>query len=152
MNRGLRLVRTRPTQHVCNETGDNAVDYFGACPVCGRSDGYLNVYCEHWFVCHAHQRKWEVKAGTFPTWEREDAGVWRANQELLMTYLSVVPIYPMRLLPCDVAAAIARVLWELHDATIDRENIAADENTLIQASDASQAVSDWLHHRGSRRD
>ena len=36
-------------------TGDR---YFGVCPICKQTDGYLNIGRSHGFVCHAHKKKW----------------------------------------------------------------------------------------------
>ncbi|MHC2334477.1 nitrite reductase/ring-hydroxylating ferredoxin subunit [Bradyrhizobium sp. USDA 4454] len=41
-------------------------DYFGACPFCGREDGYIDDEAgRHWFICEAHKTKWCVGSGLF---------------------------------------------------------------------------------------
>jgi hypothetical protein len=33
-------------------------DYFGLCPFCLHTDGYINIGREHWFFCKEHKAKW----------------------------------------------------------------------------------------------
>ena len=49
--------------------------YFGGCPECGNTDGYMNVGSEHWFVCDVHRIKWFI--GSTPTSCCACAGVTR---------------------------------------------------------------------------
>ena len=42
--------------------------YFGACPSCGRTDGYLNDGSDHWFVCVEHRIKWQLGTNLFSGW------------------------------------------------------------------------------------
>src|SRR5262245_42500917 len=44
-------------------------DYFGVCPVCRTSDGYLNVGRDHWFVCHEHGQRWCAGSNLFSSWK-----------------------------------------------------------------------------------
>jgi hypothetical protein len=46
-------------------------DYFGACPHCGRNDGYANVGRSHWFFCKVHKTKWLVGANLFSSWHEQ---------------------------------------------------------------------------------
>ena len=61
-------------------------DYFGVCPVCGKTDGCLNVNRSHWFVCHKHKIAWNVGDNLFSAWRREDEATWQENDKLLRTY------------------------------------------------------------------
>lgn len=45
--------------------------YFGTCPDCGKSDGYINIGKSHWFYCAEHRVKWMVGANLFSTWQNE---------------------------------------------------------------------------------
>jgi hypothetical protein len=46
-------------------------DYFGLCPVCLHTDGYLNIGREHWFFCKEHKTKWCAGSNLFSSW-RDD--------------------------------------------------------------------------------
>ena len=35
-------------------------NHFGGCPTCHKTDGFLNIGRDHWFVCHHHRTKWCV--------------------------------------------------------------------------------------------
>ena len=70
------------------ETGE----YFGGCPHCGQTDGYVNVGREHWFVCDRHKTKWHVGSNLFSCWRHEDEETWRRNEYLLQNYMTVDPI------------------------------------------------------------
>ena len=72
------------------ETGE----YFGGCPHCGQTDGYVNIGREHWFVCDRHKTKWHVGSNLFSCWRHEDEETWRRNEYLLQNYMTVDPIYP----------------------------------------------------------
>lgn len=39
--------------------------YFGLCPICKETDGYLNVGRNHWFVCEKHRVRWWVGENLF---------------------------------------------------------------------------------------
>jgi hypothetical protein len=45
--------------------------YFGLCPTCHKTDGYLNVGRSHWFVCDEHRTKWCAGANLFSSWREE---------------------------------------------------------------------------------
>jgi hypothetical protein len=40
-------------------------NYFGDCPWCGRTDGYLNYRSNHAFVCHGCKTFWVIGANLF---------------------------------------------------------------------------------------
>src|SRR5215216_3188272 len=46
-------------------------NYFGVCPYCGKSDGYLNVGKGHWFYYETHRVKWFVGSNLFDSWKHE---------------------------------------------------------------------------------
>jgi len=40
-------------------------NYFGGCPECGGTHGYLNVNRNHWFVCDDHKTAWFIGSNIF---------------------------------------------------------------------------------------
>jgi hypothetical protein len=40
-------------------------NYFGTCPRCHQTDGYVNVGASHWFVCDKHKTKWFIGENLF---------------------------------------------------------------------------------------
>jgi hypothetical protein len=75
-----------------NESPVNRDHYFGACPECGGTDGYLNVQKSHWFVCDTHQTCWCAGSGLFSCWHEESEEVWAANVKKLDRYRQVEPL------------------------------------------------------------
>jgi hypothetical protein len=51
-----------------NEKNDS---YFGVCPNCGRTDGYINVGRGHWFFCKEHKVTWLAGTNLFSAWRDE---------------------------------------------------------------------------------
>ena len=49
----------------------SSIAYFGGCPHCGLTDGYLNVGRSQWFVCHEHKIKWCVASNVFSSWRHQ---------------------------------------------------------------------------------
>jgi len=47
--------------------------HYGCCPVCGKSDEYLNIGREHWFFCEEHKIAWHVGANLFSSWRDQTA-------------------------------------------------------------------------------
>lgn len=64
---------------------------FGNCPICGHTDGHINVSCNHWFVCHEHKTKWFVGSSLFSDWQFETEIDWLGNTVLLGQYKDVQP-------------------------------------------------------------
>ncbi len=62
-------------------------DHFGVCPKCHQNDGFLNIWEDHWSVCHFHRVKWRVGSNLFDVWRREDEEIWDRNWRVLETYL-----------------------------------------------------------------
>jgi len=56
--------------------------YFGACPVCGESDGCLNLGRDHWFYCDQHRTRWWIGSNLFSGWrdEDEETRAWAAEK------------------------------------------------------------------------
>jgi len=70
----------------------NMDNYFGCCPSCGKTNGYMNVRSTHWFVCDAHKTRWCAGAGLFSDWTSESERVWKRNATRLERYEEVEPI------------------------------------------------------------
>ena len=69
-------------------------EYFGGCPECGDSSGYLNVGRDHWAVCDEHRTAWNFGANLFSSWHEETENDWRRNEAKLKTYRVVEPVRP----------------------------------------------------------
>lgn len=50
------------------ETDD---DRFGLCPVCHKTDGFINIGRGHWFYCKEHKAKWFIGSNRFSSWKDE---------------------------------------------------------------------------------
>ena len=68
-------------------------EYFGGCPECGKSSGYLNVRGSHYGTCADHRVYWPIGYNLFSLWREEAEDEWRQNAALLLTYCEVKPIY-----------------------------------------------------------
>ena len=55
--------------------------YFGLCPVCCKTDGFMNVHSSHLFICKEHKKYWLVGSNFFSCWkeqtEAEQRKIWR---------------------------------------------------------------------------
>jgi hypothetical protein len=65
--------------------------YFGLCPVCKKSDGFLNVGKSHVGICTAHQVWWPIGFNLFSSWMDETAEDWDRNEKLLGQFREVKP-------------------------------------------------------------
>ena len=87
-----------------------AQHYFGGCPECGDTNGYLNVGGNHWFVCDAHKTKWCVGYGLFSSWQEESESAWAANAAKLETMREVDPLPSPPVFPDgDETATLTRI-------------------------------------------
>ena len=69
---------------ICNTSPCNAVNhYFGVCPVCHKTDGYLNVGHTHVFICKAHKTAWAIGADLFSSCMDETPEEQSAEQNRL---------------------------------------------------------------------
>ena len=68
-------------------------EYFGGCPECGKSNGYLNVGRNHWAVCDTHKTTWPIGANLFSSWHDETEADWERNEARLAGYSVVKPIH-----------------------------------------------------------
>jgi len=46
-------------------------DYFGLCPVCHRSDGYVNAGSSQYFYCGAHKKAWYAGSNLLSNWRSQ---------------------------------------------------------------------------------
>jgi hypothetical protein len=53
-------------------------NYFGTCPHCHRSNGFINIGRSHWFFCDEHKVKWCVGSNLFSSWRSETEAEQRA--------------------------------------------------------------------------
>jgi hypothetical protein len=73
-------------------------NYFGGCPQCGKTDGYVNVREHnlstngpaHWFRCDAHRTKWCVGANLMSV--PEEGNNDRRQAEAIDGYTEVEPL------------------------------------------------------------
>jgi len=68
--------------------------HFGLCPYCHRTDGFLNVGGNHWFVCDAHRTRWCAGWNLFSSWRDEPESLHQANAEKLEQYRACEPYHP----------------------------------------------------------
>ena len=70
----------------------NREHYFGACPYCGDTDGFINIENDHWFLCVKHKTAWYAGAGLFSCWKEENEKIWNKNRRLLRKHRIVEPL------------------------------------------------------------
>ena len=83
---------TNPDDQKPVRSGNN---YFGDCPHCLMSDGYLNIGANHYNVCDVHRVFWSIGANLFSSWKEETEADWQRNKELLGQYSEVKPFHTM---------------------------------------------------------
>jgi hypothetical protein len=76
----------------------DGADYFGACPYCGKNDGYVNIGRSHWFKCDEHQTRWLVGSNLFSSWQYETEAEQRAwyDAHNFGAWEEVEPAFPKR--------------------------------------------------------
>ncbi|MCP5306097.1 MAG: hypothetical protein H6953_11710 [Chromatiaceae bacterium] len=70
-------------------------EYFGGCPRCGKTDGYLSIGRDHYFVCDAHRTYWYAGSNLFSSWRKETEADWQRNRNELAGYRQVEPVMPL---------------------------------------------------------
>ncbi len=71
-------------------------NYFGGCPICGKTDGFINVGSSHWFMCAEHKTKWCVGANLFSGWKEQTV----AEQRRIFNEIGLGEFTDVRPLPC----------------------------------------------------
>jgi hypothetical protein len=94
--------------------------YFGGCPECGKTDGFLDIGGNHWFVCHAHKKRWSPGSNLFSSWKEETEAQWEANAALLDGYDKTEPLLVGRWPRDPEARAQARAEWDFDRAWAER--------------------------------
>ena len=79
---------TEPTPEAIRGPGN---EFSGGCPVCGFTDGYLNVGRAHYFVCHVHRIRWHRGDNLFSSWRWESHADWESNWRQIAVYTEVDP-------------------------------------------------------------
>ena len=108
-------------------------EQYGNCPECGKTDGYVNISCNHWFVCHEHKTKWFVGSGLFSSWENEREIDWLGNAVLLGRYKDVKPLESKHPLP---ASSIQKEVsyQDLHQQLDRRRILVIDDEPTVRQS------------------
>ncbi|MEM6461662.1 MAG: hypothetical protein AAF724_07090 [Pseudomonadota bacterium] len=66
---------------------------FGACPECGKSNGFLAIGPDHWGVCHRHGVKWSFVCDDLEGW-KDQSDIERHQVSLLLAaYVEVQPVF-----------------------------------------------------------
>jgi hypothetical protein len=74
-----------------------AIDgYFGLCPICKKTDGYLNIGRSHWFFCEKHRSRWCIGSNLFSSWrdETKSEQLRHCKEIGFDTFRDVKPFYP----------------------------------------------------------
>ena len=109
-------------------------EQYGNCPVCGKTDGYVNISCNHWFVCHEHKTKWFVGSGLFPSWENEREIDWLGNAVLLGRYEDVEPVDSKKPTPVSPAQKEEMSYQDLHKQLDRRRILVIDDEPTVRES------------------
>lgn len=78
----------------CHDDGRYCDTYFGVCPTCELTDGYLNVGRAHFFVCHVHRVRWLIGDNLFSSWRFLSPDEWQANWDQIKEYEDILPYRP----------------------------------------------------------
>ena len=73
--------------------------YFGLCPHCKKTDGYINIGRGHWFFCKEHKVCWFAGSNLFSDWQTEDEQRAQYEQLGFHTFERIeAPFYPADIL------------------------------------------------------
>ena len=87
------LAKRYPQNEIAAQDEIEEVPYFGGCPQCGRTDGLMNVGCDHWFTCSEHRTRWYIGSNLFGGWKDESEEDWEWNRQKLGNYTEVKPVH-----------------------------------------------------------
>jgi hypothetical protein len=62
---------------------DDDEHYFGVCPICLSSDGYVNCGRTHWLYCATHKLAWTFGENVFSSWKWDGPEEWRHAADVL---------------------------------------------------------------------
>lgn len=68
--------------------------YWGLCPTCLNTDGYINIGRVHWFVCHEHRARWCIGSNLSSTWMDQTEDDWARDCERIRAYAEIEPVHP----------------------------------------------------------
>jgi hypothetical protein len=70
--------------------------YFGLCPICKGTDGYVSIGRSHWFICQQHRVRWFIGENVFSSCHDEvEAEQQREREEIgFDTFTDVNAFYP----------------------------------------------------------
>jgi hypothetical protein len=66
-------------------------EYFGGCPTCGKTNGFVDFGADHWFVCDAHETRWYIGSNLFSSWR--DNPTPETHLERVTRYAVVEPVH-----------------------------------------------------------
>ena len=72
---------------------DRPDDYFGLCPRCHSTDGYVNFGRDHWFTCNTHRVRWWSGGNVFSSWKYESVEEQRKTRAKYGDYEEVEPYF-----------------------------------------------------------
>ena len=72
--------------------GSTSGNYFGDCPHCFKSNGFVNVASSHFGICNEHRVFWPIGANLFSNWREESQEDWDRNRKLLLGFTRVKPV------------------------------------------------------------
>ena len=113
---------------------------YGNCPVCGYTDGYINISCNHWFVCHKHKTKWFVGSNLFADWQSEREVDWLGNAVLLGQYRDVESTPPrtlrerQQLMSEQISCSEKLECMQLKSMLTRKRILIIDDDPLVRAS------------------
>lgn len=65
---------------------------FGVCPICSKTDGFVNLGKEHWFICRDHETKWFVGINLFEGWQNQTVAQAQGIEAMLDKYKEIDPL------------------------------------------------------------
>ena len=82
-------------EEVFEVTDLEPLHYFGVCPICAKTDGYVNVRREHWLVCRDHHLRWRASTNLASNGSSDCPSKRDANWSDIRHYRVVHPFYPV---------------------------------------------------------
>jgi hypothetical protein len=64
----------------------------GVCPLCDKTDGFVNLGKEHWFICRDHETKWFVGINLFEGWQNQTVAEAQSIERMLDGYKEITPL------------------------------------------------------------
>ena len=64
----------------------------GVCSKCGKTDGFVNLGKEHWFICRDHKSKWLAGINMYEGWKNQTVAQTESIELMLSSYKEIVPL------------------------------------------------------------